>query len=129
VTTPGNGLRLLAKRLDGEHSRFIRSRDRACVVCGKTRDLECGHLFTRGARSTRWDTEDDGNCHAQCHDCNMMHEWDPSPFVNWYQQKFGMAAYDALLRRHNTVCHMNRELIEAKLVEVRAMQAALDEDF
>lgn len=59
----------------------------------------------------------------------MMHEWDPSPFVNWYQQKFGMAAYDALLKRHNTVCHMNRGLIEDKLVEVRAMQAALDEDF
>jgi len=113
-------------QVDREHSVYIRKRDKCCVVCGGDYRLECGHLFTRGALSTRWDTEEDGNCHAQCHDCNMMHEWDPSPFVNWYIQQFGEDAYDRLLRRHNTVQYVTRDFYEQKLEEIRGMMAVLE---
>ena len=92
------------KLADKVHARFIRDRDRGiCVICGSTVQPECGHLFTRAAHSTRWDYLPDGNCHCQCHACNMRHEEDAKPFTDWYIGKFGQAAYDALLARHNRV--------------------------
>ena len=62
---------------------------------------------------TRWDIAEDGNCHVQCHFCNMKHEDDAEPYILWYVVNFGQEAYDALLLKHNTVVHwMNHELEE-----------------
>jgi hypothetical protein len=42
----------------------------------------------------------DGNCHAQCSSCNLRHEYDAYPFNNWYIEKFGKEAWDAMHFRH-----------------------------
>lgn len=88
------------KKLDTAHSKLIRAIEKYCVICGTTERLQCGHLHTRAAYSTRWDILPDGNCHTQCAKCNMRHEYDSYPFNNWYITNFGKDAWDELYRRH-----------------------------
>lgn len=105
--------KLLVKKLDSKVSKFIRARDKACVLCGSVEKLTNGHIFSRVAYSTRWDTTDDGNCHCQCWDCNYRHEYDPYPYINWYIKKFGQDKLDELHKRFNTpVKYHSRDLLE-----------------
>jgi len=89
----------LIKKLDKVFSKFIRARDKHCVVCGTTQNLQCGHLFSRVAYSTRWD---ELNCHGQCASHNLLHEHDAYPFTDWFLRKFGKDQYDIL---HNRYAH------------------------
>lgn len=89
----------LVKKLDTYFSKWIRARDGRCVVCGTTERLNCGHLFSRIAYSTRWS---ELNCHAQCFKCNNSHEYDPYPMTSWFIKKFGEKAYDDLHREYST---------------------------
>ena len=95
----------LKGRVDNAHSKMMRLMIPYCVVCGKTEPqivLNCGHLFSRAAMSTRWDFHDGGNCYVQCAGCNLKHEFDFYPFSNWYTKKFGQKMYDELHARHWT---------------------------
>ena len=89
---------LTIKKLDKEFSRFIRNRDKRCVLCGKTENLQCGHLFSRVAHSTRWS---EVNCHGQCSGCNVYHEHNPHKFTIWFINKFGVDKYKLLFFQHN----------------------------
>lgn len=105
--------KLLVKKLDAKVSKFIRERDKRCVICGSVEQLTNGHLFSRTTYSTRWDTTKDGNCHCQCWDCNYKHEFDPYPFTSWYLKKFGQKKLDELYQRYKTtVKYSSRELLE-----------------
>lgn len=83
----------LVRKLDTVFFRYIRERDKKCVVCGSTDRLTCGHLFSRIAHSTRWS---ELNCHAQCWPCNYKHEFDPYPMTSWFIKKFGQDTYDKI---------------------------------
>lgn len=69
----------LVRKLDELVSQIVRLRDKKCIVCGTTKDLTCGHVFSRSAYSTRWDLS---NCYAQCWPHNFSHEFDPYPMIN-----------------------------------------------
>ena len=68
----------LVKKLDKVFSQYIRFRDQRCVTCGSRENLQCGHLFSRTAYSTRWHPR---NAFCQCSSCNLRHEHDPYPLV------------------------------------------------
>jgi len=100
----------LIRELDSVHSLYIRNRDGRCVICGTTKDLTNGHLFSRTNYSTRWHER---NCHGQCKGCNLRHEFDPYPFNSFFIRKFGQEAWDELYREHRTVRKFsNSELAE-----------------
>lgn len=90
------------ENLDEIHSLLIRSKNDKCVICGSRERLQCGHLFTRAHYATRWDTNEDGNCHVQCARCNLLHEYNSYPFFNWFINNFGKDKLDDLYARHNT---------------------------
>jgi hypothetical protein len=48
--------------------------DGKCVLCGETKNMNCGHLFSRVAYSTRWS---EANLYCLCAGCNMKMENDP----------------------------------------------------
>ena len=89
--------------LKTEHSLYIRSKGNRCVVCGSPNNLQCGHIFTCAHLSTRWDLEDDGDCHIQCGGCNLKHEHNAYPYYNWYINKFGKDKFDELYIRHMSI--------------------------
>jgi len=112
----------LIKSCDSVHSRYIRYRDGRCVTCGTTQALTCSHLFGRARLNTRWDTEPDGNCHAQCAMCNQQHsDTGTAAYVGWYVDKFGEAAFERLRRRANTACPTSVVDLENKLAELRGL--------
>jgi len=92
----------VVKNLDKIVSKIVVKRDERCVTCGTTQKLGCGHLFSRVAYSTRWDTKRGGNCSAQCWPENFRHEFDPFEYTNWYIKKYGKKAYEELHRRFKT---------------------------
>jgi len=106
----------LKKKIDIEFSLYIRRRDHfKCCTCGlmgseKDGIMQCGHLFSRVALSTRWD---DMNAFCQCRGCNMRHEFDWEPMRRWFIRIFGEDMYELLYRRHKKARKFTREeLIE-----------------
>jgi hypothetical protein len=90
----------VVKRLDAVFSKYIRARDKKCVTCGAREQLQCGHLLSRVAYSTRWDEE---NCACQCAGCNIKHENNPAVFVMWYIKKFSQESLEKLVQKYKTV--------------------------
>lgn len=97
----------IIKKLDDVVSEIVIIIDGKCVVCGrppssspgKGRGLGAGHIFSRGAHSTRWDIHPEGNVHCQCWPCNFRHVRDQYPYFDWYIKKFGQEKFDELRRR------------------------------
>jgi len=83
----------LVRAADSYFSKYIRLRDKRCVVCGTTENLTCGHLFSRVSYSLRWSEK---QCFAQCASCNLRHEHDPYPFTRWFISRYGLDQYDQL---------------------------------
>lgn len=102
-------IKKLKAQLDKLMSQFVIMRDRKCQVCGKIDNLTCGHLFTRGHMSTRWDVL---NCNCQCIGCNMLHEYDPSRYTLWFINTFGLPEYRDLAKRFNEIKKWNRTELE-----------------
>lgn len=106
-------------KLDYEFSLYIRRRDNfTCVTCGKKGivgdgEMQCGHLFSRVALSTRWDED---NAFCQDRGCNFRHEMDWMPLELYYKEKKGDEAFDRLYRKYNTPKKYNiaelKELLE-----------------
>jgi len=100
----------LVKKLDEVFSLYIRQRDKKCVLCGTTENLQAGHVITRTKYSVRWD---ENNVFCQCRACNYRHEYNPEIFIMWYIQKYGNAAMQNLIRKsNNLVKYKNSDLKE-----------------
>jgi hypothetical protein len=99
----GKSRKYLIKKLDGLISKFVIKRDKRCVVCASTKQLGCGHVFSRSHYSTRWDLS---NCFCQCWACNYRHKvGDPMVYYNWFQKKFGRKKFEALYNRWKEESH------------------------
>lgn len=90
----------LVSKLDKVFSEFIRNRDKRCVCCGKTEGLTNGHLITRAKYSVRWS---ELNCACQCRGCNMLHEYQPERYTDWFIRKHGLKKYQALITESNQI--------------------------
>ena len=87
----------LKDRLDVVFAKYIRERDNnTCVICGSTENPNNGHLFSCVNTSTRWD---EINCNCQCASCNILHEANPHPYINWFKNNYGEAMYEDLEQR------------------------------
>lgn len=108
----------LEEKLDRKVSQYIIARDKKCVICESTQNLENGHLFTRAAHSVRWDITPDGNCHAQCHMCNIRHEVNPDVYQFWYIKKFGADAYSELKWRYDHTNKFSEDELASMLASI-----------
>jgi hypothetical protein len=86
----------LERILDDLTRKIVLAQEFKCFTCRATEGLQCGHLFTRSWRPTRWDVTPDGNCHVQCWPCNSLHEEEPHHYTDKFIEIFGEPAYDAL---------------------------------
>ena len=103
----------LVKELDKVFGKIVILLDRKrCVVCGKTENLQCGHLFSRVAYSTRWDFM---NAFCQCRGCNYRHEHDPTPLTLYFINTFGKRAYEQLYRKYRTPIKYSNEDLKIRL--------------
>ncbi len=83
----------IVRKLDKIVGDIVKKRDKRCVCCTSSYNLQPGHLFSRVGYSTRWDLK---NVFVQCQTCNFKHTYDPYPLTNYFLTKFGKKAYDKL---------------------------------
>lgn len=101
------------KELDAVFSRYIRQRDRDCVLKNsKCNDiLQCGHLIRRGNMATRFDER---NCSCQCSYHNYLHNQQPEIYTHWFIRKYGQETYTALVK-------LSREIKQWSIPELEKM--------
>lgn len=111
--TPAQRRRSAIRKADTAFSLFIRERDYyKCCTCPKDKGsapIQCGHLFTRGFYSTRWEED---NAKAQCAGCNMRHERDPGPMTVVWLEEFGQEGYADISRQANRASNFKTWEIE-----------------
>ena len=113
-------MKISIKPLDKKFSLYIRSRDNwTCQRCFKkyippTNSVHCAHIFTRGAKSTRFDVD---NCHTMCYGCHSYIDSHPLEKYEWYIKKFGQRKFDLLRLKSNTQMKLDLRLINMWLDE------------
>ncbi len=108
----------LVRTLDKAFSDYIRERDRQCVCCGEINQelLQCGHLFTRAAYSTRWDPT---NAFCQCSSCNLRTEYDPGDLTEYFLKLHGVEAYHKLHAKHRQPVKYRDADLQALIADYR----------
>lgn len=101
----------LKKKADILFSKWIRARDRKCLMCGKTTNLQCAHIITRANLTLRYAPD---NAVTLCWGCHIQ-KWHRSPLegVTWFQTKFP-ARYKWLMKTKNFVVKPEYEKIIEK---------------
>lgn len=96
-----NNTRLLKKKLDVLFSQFIRQRDKKCVRCGTTQNLQCSHIMSRVSLKLRWDER---NALTLCYKCHLTW-WHKEPLEasEWCKTVIGEINYKDLLREKHEV--------------------------
>src|SRR3990167_1564497 len=100
----------LVRLADIAFSLFIRARDGKCVRCGKKDNLQCAHIFSRSARSVRWD---ELNAITLCGGCHLF--WahkNPIEFTEFIMKRLG-SQYEELKRRYYKLHQFTRQELEA----------------
>jgi len=106
----------LIKQLDQAVREIVFQDDpHVCVTCGKTSNLQLGHLITRSRYGTRWDLM---NCHIQCSGCNFRHEFQPEIYTQWFIMNYNTKEYIELCRRANTQGKYTIDELETMLIEL-----------
>lgn len=105
-------------KLDQVCSQIVRKRDKRCVICGSTKNLQCSHLIKRGRLSVRFDITDTHNLHTNCASCNYRHNNYPEFYTSWYLDKYGQDEYNRLLDKSQMLWKPTISELEELLAEL-----------
>lgn len=96
----------IEKRLDVLFSKIIRLRDKRCVRCGKDRNLQTSHIFSRSNKSVRWDLHNAVLLDSGCH----IFWWHKNPIeaTEFIQRYLGKEKYAALKIKAGFVIHRSK---------------------
>lgn len=75
-------------------SKWVRNRDKRCVCCGSTNQLQAGH-FWHGVLDF-----DEMNVNAQCKQCNTFLSGNGTYYSAYLINKYGIKAFKDLEKRH-----------------------------
>ena len=110
------------RRADKAASSYVRAKTPYCEICGSHENLTNGHVFSRAHYATRWDEE---NMYTQCVGCNLRHEYDPYPLMNYARKILGDSKFEEMHQRFVQPTKLSTQEIldiaahfEAKLAEL-----------
>ena len=110
----------LKDELDRLTSLIVRKRDKACVLCGRTDDIQAGHLYSRRYLAIRWDLK---NVNAQCSAHNILHNEHPHLYMDWFQRTFSEDALIELSERRWRAKRFTDEELKNMVCEYRKILA------
>ena len=112
------------KALDEAWSEAVKvAAGHACEYCGKEKNLNSHHVYSRSKASTRWDIEN-GVCLCVTHHVfgsTFSAHKTPTEFTDWVKEKRGEEWYEALKRRANTMKKFMRTDKMELLDELKAL--------
>jgi len=112
----------LKKKADAIFSIYIRLRDKKCITCGSTENLQCGHFQSRKHNATRYDPY---NCQAQCVRCNMFNWGEQYEFGKQLDKKYGDGMAESLKKKaqeiHKFTTYELQDIIDTYKKEVEEL--------
>ena len=118
----------LVKDADKWFSHYIRNRDNGeCFCCGiqkPVKEMQNGHLITRGKYSVRWDEQ---NAFCQCPGCNIRHEHQPEIMTSKYIDRFTVENYQELVSKSNQIVKYTKSDLVLIAKEYKQKLAELSE--
>lgn len=112
--------RLLEKKADVLCKNVVILRDGFCVCPapknGHSTVMQAGHLVTRSKESVKWDLY---NVSIQCSSCNLLHEFTPHRYTQWFIDKFGISEYKRL-------CDDSENVVKLTLVQLEQLCCELE---
>jgi hypothetical protein len=98
------------KYCDEWFAQFIKLRDKRCVTCGSTDNLQCSHIFQGRHESTKWR---DDCAYTQCKGCHhSFHVKSQMPLLRYAERQVGHDWLDYLWELNNkTVKHTSDEIM------------------
>lgn len=115
--------KLLEQKLDKLVREIVLDRDVRCVCPPPSRGhgnvLQAGHLITRSKEATRWGLD---NVHAQCNSCNILHEYMPHIYTNWYVINFGVEKFNSLCESAEKVQKLQLYELQELLEQMRRIR-------
>ena len=83
----------LTRKLDIDVRKLVMKRDKACILCGDTNNLEASHYIGRANYGVRWDLR---NVHMMCRSCHRDYH-DNNPKYQYYMaNKYGDDIFETL---------------------------------
>jgi len=88
-------------KIDKVFSIWIRNRDGRCLRCGKKENLQCAHIYSRIARSVRYEPL---NAITLCYGCHIgwSHKY-PIEFTEFIKKYLGTRKYNLLKEKYHTL--------------------------
>ena len=80
-------------KADRLFSLYIRARDKCCVKCGRTQNLQCAHVFSRSYLKVRFDPR---NAVALCAGCHKYLTHHGIEHEDFFRARMGDEAYEEL---------------------------------
>ena len=84
--------------VDKVFSLWIRNKDKTCQRCGTNQNLQCAHIFSRTARSVRWEPL---NALTLCYKCHLF--WahkNPIEFTEFIRLRLGEKDFALLKKKY-----------------------------
>src|SRR3990167_7578217 len=98
TTSKGKPKKIKENQLDRVFSLYIRNRDKRCLKCGTKENLQCAHIFSRTARSVRWNAL---NALTLCYKCHLF--WahkNPIEFTEFVKHYLGEQDFASLKKQY-----------------------------
>ena len=109
----------LERKADEMCRNIVLLRDGFCVCPapekGHSSRMQCGHLVTRANKALRFDLR---NVACQCSSCNLLHEFRPERYTNYYIGKFGAGEYMKLVEDGSKPVKLSIEDLESLVSEL-----------
>jgi len=99
----------LKRKADAVFSLWVRARDKRCVTCNSTYQLQNGHFVSRNHNSTRYDER---NNNAQCAACNIWKNGNMAKYALYLQNKYGPEIIKDLVKQGEKLKQFKRADLE-----------------
>ena len=101
----------LKKEADRVFSLWIRERDKRCVLCGSTKNLQNGHYISRGINILRYS---EVNCNTCCVGCNVFKHGNMAEYALFMQRTHG----DGILKQLGAIKQQLHQFKREELQEI-----------
>jgi hypothetical protein len=113
-------MKSIDKALDNLWSELVKLRaGNKCEVCGKVRNLNSHHVYSRAMKSVRWDVINGISLCVGCHvGTKFSAHKTPNDFSEWSKKKRGQAWFDLLQAKAHSISKLHpfeKELLAKEL--------------
>lgn len=124
----------LKGQLDTLFSRYIRLKHAdfmgncTCYTCGRVmpwKDIQCGHLFSRGRLATRFDPD---NCRPQCFGCNCMQKGNYQEYFPRIIDEIGLDALHRLEAKSKQAVKLNASWYAEQIAQYKEILGGMDNE-